>query len=587
MKQPRWVCDGNWMRPSAVAVALVSMTLANTNAAIAASFDCAAAQTDVELLVCADPSLSLLDEVLARIYQELLTALDGSRVLTQEQGIWLRTVRNRCSDAGCLSAAYQERVAELSETPLSNDPTTCTGDVKRAIDAGAELDTQIPVSDRATKWGHTNDGTLMMGAYWLPYDVATLYSSIRCWSSAIETAKRIDPADLRERALVSVSAQYARAGYVELALAIQSRLSEDESSVDAAYRIADALVEKGRVDEARVVLERVTTRRNFMANPTNVLLSAMIRHQQLDDADALAEQIGANWNEYYLLALAYLDRGDTKRAVARIETARRLGGGRGVVALESAIFYSRAGQFRDAFDAANAADEPLSRIYALITVAKAATDAGETGLPDEVIESARVIAGELNDGEGRGGTACHWLSEGLGKTGRLEAARLTIATCQTDRVARAAALRGLADHGDVEGARSLREDMDEYGASDGDGPIAVALARRGDFAESLTVVSTVRNDAIWQDAIRRIAAMNPEGAVIREWLDAIPTQRNKDMTAAAVQTLTAAAARTGNTDLAEAWLASVTQRQVKARGYLGIAQGLLGIVPGKGSLTGD
>lgn len=76
----------------------------------AASFDCKKAVTLVETTICADPQLSKADEELAAVYRELVARKPEHKGM---QRLWLRTVRDRCTDAACLRKAYDERDIEL------------------------------------------------------------------------------------------------------------------------------------------------------------------------------------------------------------------------------------------------------------------------------------------------------------------------------------------------------------------------------------------------------------------------------------------------------------------------------------------
>ncbi|HWT15210.1 MAG TPA: lysozyme inhibitor LprI family protein, partial [Patescibacteria group bacterium] len=81
----------------------------------AASFDCAKATTTVEQLVCTNPALSDLDDDLAATYRQATSlASPGDAEPKQSQRTWLKR-RNACSDADCVAAAYQARIAELED----------------------------------------------------------------------------------------------------------------------------------------------------------------------------------------------------------------------------------------------------------------------------------------------------------------------------------------------------------------------------------------------------------------------------------------------------------------------------------------
>ncbi len=82
----------------------------------AASFDCAKATTKIEKLICADAGLSRLDEELAAAYREALThaRLAGAEEVKQEQKLWLKEYRNRCTDTDCLKREYQQRMGRIA-----------------------------------------------------------------------------------------------------------------------------------------------------------------------------------------------------------------------------------------------------------------------------------------------------------------------------------------------------------------------------------------------------------------------------------------------------------------------------------------
>lgn len=82
-----------------------------------AGFDCAAAATAAEKLICSDPHLSQLDEELATTYTAVLAALDGpnKKLLAVEQRSWQRHARALCDDRACLLRAYDTRITLLHE----------------------------------------------------------------------------------------------------------------------------------------------------------------------------------------------------------------------------------------------------------------------------------------------------------------------------------------------------------------------------------------------------------------------------------------------------------------------------------------
>lgn len=91
----------------------------------AASFDCSKARTTTEKLLCADPTLSRLDEQLDDAYHSAQRRAESRTALRDAQRTWLSTRRDICTNAACLRAAYLDRIQALLDEATAN-PTTET-----------------------------------------------------------------------------------------------------------------------------------------------------------------------------------------------------------------------------------------------------------------------------------------------------------------------------------------------------------------------------------------------------------------------------------------------------------------------------
>lgn len=79
----------------------------------AASFDCNKAGTKVEKLICSTPSLSMMDESIARLY---MTALEQQGdIIKQQQRAWLKRRNNQCGDAYYCEQVMAFRISQLLE----------------------------------------------------------------------------------------------------------------------------------------------------------------------------------------------------------------------------------------------------------------------------------------------------------------------------------------------------------------------------------------------------------------------------------------------------------------------------------------
>jgi hypothetical protein len=84
-------------------------------AAVAApSFDCARVTSSINRMICASPALSAADAKLANDFNNARgqAGLDA-RQMQNDEDKWLREVRGKCADAGCLAKTYAARDAAI------------------------------------------------------------------------------------------------------------------------------------------------------------------------------------------------------------------------------------------------------------------------------------------------------------------------------------------------------------------------------------------------------------------------------------------------------------------------------------------
>ena len=84
------------------------------------SFDCTKASTGPERLICSDPDLAALDVKLMADYRDLISDNHPGAACPEckaknvaEQRAWIRNVRNACSSAACMGAAYKKRIKDI------------------------------------------------------------------------------------------------------------------------------------------------------------------------------------------------------------------------------------------------------------------------------------------------------------------------------------------------------------------------------------------------------------------------------------------------------------------------------------------
>lgn len=85
----------------------------------AASFDCAKADTKVELAICAKEELSDLDSQMMQSYDSALANFNDPNSLKSKQRLWLKNIRNNCLNSDCLTNVYRKRIEELDSINIS------------------------------------------------------------------------------------------------------------------------------------------------------------------------------------------------------------------------------------------------------------------------------------------------------------------------------------------------------------------------------------------------------------------------------------------------------------------------------------
>ncbi len=91
-------------------------TAAGASTTQAASFNCRYAKLPVEVAICQNDNLHVLDERMARKYFQLRDRLPGHlwREVRGEQKSWIRR-RNRCGyDNYCITGRYTSRIRQLN-----------------------------------------------------------------------------------------------------------------------------------------------------------------------------------------------------------------------------------------------------------------------------------------------------------------------------------------------------------------------------------------------------------------------------------------------------------------------------------------
>ncbi|UOG91603.1 MAG: lysozyme inhibitor LprI family protein [Candidatus Thiothrix sulfatifontis] len=88
------------------------LTLLLSENLFAAGFDCNKAETQVEKMICADSSISELDDRLNSLYEDAKSSQNKKEIITKIKD-WLKLERNQCQTEICLRNAYEDILPKL------------------------------------------------------------------------------------------------------------------------------------------------------------------------------------------------------------------------------------------------------------------------------------------------------------------------------------------------------------------------------------------------------------------------------------------------------------------------------------------
>jgi uncharacterized protein len=122
---------------------------ARPDAAVAASFDCKKAATNIERLICASPTLSDLDGRVAIAFKEALRGYLDPKMLRNDQRDWLLVTRNKAPTEAELSTALTERLARLRESIEGSKEVVRGALAWRMMTSAHDAEVALPV---ITRW---------------------------------------------------------------------------------------------------------------------------------------------------------------------------------------------------------------------------------------------------------------------------------------------------------------------------------------------------------------------------------------------------------------------------------------------------
>ena len=158
----------------------------------AASFDCAAARSAPETLICGNAELSALDETLAKTFADAASVVPRPMSLRQDERDWIAQQRDKATAVQTMQPVYRSRIDELQAmandaraVPVEIDATTlrqaCVA-VRHEQDAAC-IRRSMSTGGKWTRWAGRRN--------WPPGFPRTVRSgraSIRSWTMTADTS---------------------------------------------------------------------------------------------------------------------------------------------------------------------------------------------------------------------------------------------------------------------------------------------------------------------------------------------------------------------------------------------------------------
>lgn len=118
---------------STISMGIVTAIVAFGGCAFGQSFDCTAAHSKMEKIICSDESLSKADELLSVAFKRAKTVSPDKSIILKWQRSWLKSYAvSDCDDASCLLSEYLKRIGLLNDVvSVTDDAGAWSGNYDR------------------------------------------------------------------------------------------------------------------------------------------------------------------------------------------------------------------------------------------------------------------------------------------------------------------------------------------------------------------------------------------------------------------------------------------------------------------------
>jgi len=421
-------------------------------------------------------------------------------------------------------------------------------------------------------------------------DIAVNYADAGCLDKATDILSQ-SKGTLSDQLKTDLAASMIKLGLPGKAEELIRTLDASEKQSSLLVELAALHIRLGDYSIADYLMKEVeeNTHPKFQGSPTMELVRILIKNGSLVAAGQYANANQSAYSTTSLIETAggYIKQKQIEKGEALISKA--LGavkcrkGDCDYALFLSARAYYLAGKPDTAMKYAERIVAINTRTQTLIEIA------GST--PDESVALKAVETARAKERECTGGNCRYvamWIAQGYGAAGQADKALDHLNKhFATDPIGRAIglekAVRQLARRGKVKDAQRLLNEQTTNSPSTDQMKQAIAVAelKNGDLDSALSRVESIPNSYVQFQAAITLAKVKTDFRFTQKWLSKTrPNDRYLETYAGTVQVLLAAAARNDNTAEAHKYIGTMNDPLLKARGLIGIAQGLLRKQPG-------
>ncbi|WP_049870953.1 lysozyme inhibitor LprI family protein [Sideroxydans lithotrophicus] len=563
----------------------------------AASFDCRQSSSKVEKLICSDHDLSKLDDALKMAYQKALEQSDSKQKVIDEQRQWLKKVRNACQDTSCMNKSYQDRIHDLTATPITDVPSQCNQQLRLILNESVDLARSIPATGLKDFDNGGDSDNVRTGYTTLIPDLTVALASAKCYLDAakllgqMRTSTDKDKVN-KENVIARMAIEYASQNNTSRAINLFQTLTLENERSNAARGIIRSFVRTGDFKSAKDIAKKTEY---YLLDD---LIVFEIEYGYLTNAIAEADPksnlpISTNARLLVIQEMARQGRFEESRPILDYVLSQTPDEEDTSASdwfwRELAYTYAKSGTLTDAMNAVEKIGTPLTRIQTYSRIAKVSKD---REFSKSVLSSAMRVAESCHDTAEDRSCWLDWLNlarayaENGDTDTALQLTKKPMAEAEF-MIAEIATVRAL--QLDFSSAQRV---LDSFPANDHFSPhyqnaleaLAISEARVGEYQKAQNIFAEIPNGYIQSTIVMAAAAESPQRTVILTWLDLAKKIDSDNLQARAVQPLMAAFSRVDGVENAYKWLKN-NEMSFKpfsrAKGRLGVVQGALGQVPGK------